>query len=71
MVIFICNPFKMLPNRFLTSITTLLEVFSQLATRQLAPAPFEEHPWAPDRPQKQAMGKADQSGVDSEIAINC
>ena len=29
------------------------------------------HSWAPDRPQKQAMGKADQRGVDSEIAINC
>ena len=27
--------------------------------------------WAPDKPQKQAMGKADRRGVDSEIAINC
>ena len=41
---FNCNPLKMLPNRFLTSISTLLEVFSQLATCQLAPGPFEEHP---------------------------
>ena len=43
MVIFNCNPLKMLPTRFLTSIFTLLEVFSQLATCQLAPGPFEEH----------------------------
>ena len=33
----------MLPNRYLTSISTLLEVFSQLATCQLAPGQFEEH----------------------------
>ena len=43
-VIFNCYHFKMLPNRFLTSISTLLDVFSQLATCQLAPGPFEEHP---------------------------
>ena len=74
-VIFTCYHFKMLPNRFLTSMSTLLDVFSQLATCQLAPGPFEEHApvhsWAPDRPQKQATGKADRRGVDSEIAINC
>ena len=44
MVIFNCNLFKMLPNRLLALIYTLLEVFSQLATCQLAPGPFEEHP---------------------------
>ena len=43
MVIFNCNPFKLLPDQFLTSISTLLEVFSQLATFQLATGPFEEH----------------------------
>ena len=59
MVIFNCNPFKMLLNRFLTSISTLLEVFSQLATCQLAIRRAPVHSWAPDRPQKQATGKAD------------
>ena len=33
----------MLPNQFLTSIFNLLEVFSQLATCQLAPGPFKEY----------------------------
>ena len=38
-------------------------------TRAIWRAPA--HSWAPDRPQKQATGKADRRGVDSEIAINC
>jgi len=38
-----------------------MEVFSQLATRQLAPEPFNEYPCAHARQatEKQAMGKAD------------
>ena len=40
---FSCNPYKMLPNKFLTSISTLLEVFSQLVTCQPSPEPFKEH----------------------------
>ena len=43
MVIINCNSFKMLPNRFLTSISPLLEVSNQLAICQLAPGPLKEH----------------------------
>ena len=57
MVIFNCNPFKMLLNRLLTLISTLPEVFSQLATSQLVPGPAPMHSWVPDRPQKQERGK--------------
>ena len=63
----------MFPNQFLTTLFTLLEVFSQLATFQPSPEPLKSNRalWTPDRPQKQAMGKADWRGVDSEIAISC
>ena len=40
---FYCKPYKMLPIQFLTSISILLEAFSQLATCQLPPEPFKEH----------------------------
>ena len=42
-VILCCKPHKMLPNQFLTSTSTLLDIFSQLTTCQLAPGPFKEH----------------------------
>ena len=75
MVIFNCNPFKMLPNQFLTSISTLLEVFSQLATCQLAPGPFKEHPCAHGRQtghRNKPWGKqTEEEWTVSEIAINC
>ena len=45
-VILSCKPHKMLLNQFLTSIS---DVFNQLATRQLAPGPFKEHPGARGR----------------------
>jgi len=36
------KPHAMLPNQFLTSISTLLDVFSQLATCQPTPKLFKE-----------------------------
>ena len=75
MVVLSCKPYKMSPNQFLTSISTLLEVFSQLATCQLrtiraiSRAPMRL--WMPERKQKKAMGKADWRVVDSEITIGC
>ena len=42
-VIISCKPNKMLPNKFLTSIYILVEVFSQLDTYQLPKEPFREH----------------------------
>ena len=71
---FNCNPFKMLPNQFLTSISILLllEVFSQLATCQLAPGPFKEHPCTggcQTGHRNRSWGKAERRGVDNEIAL--
>ena len=48
-VIFSCKITKCCQNQFLTSISTLLDIFSQLATFQPAPGPFKEYPCAHGR----------------------
>ena len=42
--VILAKSYKMLPNQFLTSISILLEVLSQLATSQPLTEPSREHP---------------------------
>ena len=63
---------KMAPNQFHTSISILLEVFSQLAALRFPPEPFREHPCTCECQtdhRNNLQGKTDRRGVDSQSEL--